>query len=314
MTMIHNSKILVVCGGTSSERDVSLRTGKAVFEALKNKGYVNTQLFILCDDNVQELLNLKPDIVFLGLHGKGGEDGCIQGMLELAHIPYTGSGVACSAICMDKILTKRMLNNALIPTSPFYVCNKREFDNEKHIISKLLQYIGLPMVLKAPCQGSSIGVVIIKTNDQLETGIEEVFKYGDELLAERFLDGIELTVPMLGNNHPELLPIIEITSEREFYDYKSKYTTGLCHHIIPARISNEVEQKVKRIALDTYKVLNCRGMARIDIIADKKLGPMVVEVNTLPGMTDMSLFPDSAKYAGLSYNDLIEKILLLGIE
>ena len=303
--------IIVCCGGISTEREVSLRTGNAIYKALKNKGYVNTTVFNLTHDNALELLSLKPEIVFLGLHGRGGEDGCIQGMLELAGIPYTGPGVSCSAICMDKILTKKILRDSKIPTAPF--CTLKKDDLEYEVLQdKLISQIGLPMVLKSPCQGSSIGVVIVKEKSLIKNGIEEVFQYGDELLAEKFLNGIELTVPILGNENPVVLPIIEITSEREFYDYKAKYTSGLCHHIIPARIDSDTENKLKLIALKTYKLLGCRGLSRIDFIVDQKMGPMVIEVNTLPGMTDMSLFPDSAKYAGISYDDLVEKILVLG--
>ena len=309
-----NLKIVVCCGGISTEREVSLRTGMAIYHALKNKGYANATVFDLRHDNALVLLTLHPDIVFLGLHGKGGEDGCIQGMLELAGIPYTGPGVSCSAICMNKILTKKILRDSNIPTAPFHTFGKTQRHEYEKIQRILISQIGLPMVLKSPCQGSSIGVVIIKEEGQIKKGIEEVFRYGDELLAEKFLNGIELTVPILGNENPQVLPIIEITSEREFYDYTAKYTSGLCHHIIPARVDPATEEKVKSIALQTYKLLGCRGLSRIDFIVDNTNGPMVVEVNTLPGMTDMSLFPDSAKYAGITYEDLIEQILQLGLE
>ncbi|MBQ0086232.1 MAG: D-alanine--D-alanine ligase [Bacteroidales bacterium] len=308
-----NLKILVVCGGISTEREVSLRSGKAIYDALLRKGYLNSELFDLNRNNIARILESKPDIVFLGLHGKGGEDGSIQGMLELAGIPYTGPGIATSAVCMDKILTKRVLANAGLPTASFVVYRKDECDDRKAVAKALADRLGLPMVLKSPCQGSSIGVVIVHREYEIEPAMEEVFRYGDSLLAEQFLEGTEVTLPIMGNDAPVALPVIEITSEREFYDYTAKYTSGLCHHIIPARIGKDDEESVRILGQKTYRVLNCKGLSRIDFIIDKKYGPMIIEVNTLPGMTDMSLFPDAAGYAGIPYDELVEKFLEYGL-
>ena len=306
-------KVVVVCGGVSTEREVSLRSGKAVHNALLRKGYINAQLFDLTKDNIGELLNAKPDIVFLALHGKGGEDGCIQGMLELAGIPYTGPGVCTSAVCMNKIVTKQVLAHAGLPTAKFVVYRKDECSSVTEIEDKLIAEIGLPMVLKSPCQGSSIGVVMVKDRESISSAIDEVFKYGNHLLAEEFVDGTEVTLPIMGNEELIVLPVIEITSEREFYDYTAKYTSGLCHHIIPACIDQRVERKVIEIGKKAYRELNCCGLSRIDFIVDRVKGPMIIEVNTLPGMTDMSLFPDAARYVGISYEDLVEKILEYGL-
>lgn len=306
-------RIMVVCGGISTERAVSLRSGESVYKALKSNGYDNTELFDLTQDNMSEIITRKPDVVFLALHGKGGEDGCIQGMLELANIPYTGPGVAASAVCMNKILTKRVLENAGLPTAKFKVYHKEECKDLNIVCRTLIDEVGLPMVVKSPCQGSSIGVVIVKNEDELIPAIDEVFKYGDNLLAEKFVDGVELTLPILGNEKLTPLPIIEITSEREFYDYTAKYTSGLCHHIIPACIDKATEERVIEIGLEAYRVLDCCGLSRIDFIVDKQEGPMIIEINTLPGMTDMSLFPDAARYMGISYEQLVEQILYYGI-
>lgn len=311
--MDKNINVVVVCGGMSTEREVSLRSGKAIHNALLHKGYSKATLFDLKRDNIGELLQMHPDIVFLGLHGKGGEDGCIQGMLELAGIPYTGPGVCCSAVCMNKIVTKRVLEDAGLPTSKFVVYRKDECDNLQALSKEIIEKIGLPAVLKSPCQGSSIGVVIVKTEEEMIPAIDEVFRYGDHLLAEQFVDGIEITLPIMGNDELTVLPVIEITSEREFYDYTAKYTSGLCHHIIPACIDQRTEQEVIEIGKKAYRVLNCCGLSRIDFIVDREKGPMIIEVNTLPGMTDMSLFPDAARYVGVSYEDLVEKILYNGL-
>ncbi len=304
---------MVICGGISTEREVSLKSGKAIFDALVRKGYTNAELFDLNRNNIKNILEKKPDVVFLGLHGKGGEDGSIQGLLELAGIPYTGPGVATSAVCMDKILTKRVLANAGLPTAKFEVYRKGECIDLEAVSNSLIEKIGLPMVLKSPCQGSSIGVVLVKDEKSMIPAIEEVFKYGDHLLAEQFVDGPELTLPIMGNDELTVLPVIEITSEREFYDYTAKYTSGLCHHIIPATIDKTTEEEVIEIGKKAYKVLDCKVLSRIDFIVDKKNGPMIIEVNTLPGMTDMSLFPDAARYMGIAYDDLVEMLLKLGL-
>jgi len=307
-------KIVVVCGGISTEREVSLRSGKSVYEALLRLGYANVELFDLQRDNISQLIAKRPDIAFLALHGKGGEDGCIQGMLELAGIPYTGPGVCCSAICMNKIITKRVLEDAGLPTADFLVYRKDECENRAQISETIINKIGLPLVLKSPCQGSSIGVVIVKEEKEMLPAIDEIFKYGDQLLAERFVEGIEITLPIMGNSELKVLPVIEITSERDFYDYTAKYTAGLCHHIIPACIDPQTEKEVIEIGKKAYKVLNCCGLSRIDFIVDREKGPMIIEVNTLPGMTDMSLFPDAARYVGISYEELVEDILEFGID
>ena len=306
-------KVMVICGGVSTEREVSLRSGKAIYDALVRKGYCNAELFDLKIDNISEILEKKPDIAFLGLHGRGGEDGCIQGFLELAGIPYTGPGVATSAVCMDKILTKRVLANAGLPTPKFEVYRKEECSDVNAVINDLIEKIGLPMVLKSPCQGSSIGVVLVKSKETMASAIAEVFKYGEHLLAEQFVDGPELTLPIMGNDDLNILPVIEITSEREFYDYTAKYTNGLCHHIIPANIDKTTEEQIIEFGKQAYKVLDCKVLSRIDFIVDKNDGPMIIEVNTLPGMTDMSLFPDAARYTGIGYDDLIEMLLEYGL-
>lgn len=306
-------KIMVVCGGMSTEREVSLRSGNAIYKALKRKGYVNVELFDLTRENMSEIIAKRPDIVFLGLHGKGGEDGCIQGMLELSGIPYTGPGVSCSAVCMNKILTKRVLENAGLPTARFAIFRKEECADLVALRKDLIDRIGFPMVLKSPCQGSSIGVVIVKEECEIASAVEEVFRYGDHLLAEQFVNGTEITLPIMGNEELTVLPVIEITSEREFYDYTAKYTSGLCHHIIPACIDSKTEREVVEIGKKAYKVLDCCGLSRVDFIVDRIKGPMIIEINTLPGMTDMSLFPDAARYVGISYEDLVEKILEYGL-
>ena len=310
--MDKNLYILVVCGGISSERDVSLRSGQAIHSALLRKGYLHAELYDLTRDNMNGILQKHPDIVYLGLHGRGGEDGTIQGMLEFAGIPYTGPGVSASAVCMDKILTKRVLVSEGLPTPRFTV--KRREANKSHadIASELLTEMQLPMVLKSPCQGSSFGTNIVRDASQMEAAIADVFQYGDDLLAEDFVDGVEVTMPILGNEELTVLPLIEISYEREFNDYTTKYTSGLHQHIIPACIDKGTEHAILDIGQRAYKVLGCCGLSRVDFIVDRFKGPMVIEVNTLPGMTDMSLFPDAARYMGLSYDDLVERILELG--
>lgn len=310
--MNENMKIVVVYGGVSSEREVSLRSGQSVFEALQQFGYKNVSLFDLRGDNLAELIALKPDIAYLALHGVGGEDGCIQGALELAHIPYTGPGVACSAICMNKILTKQIITEAGLPTAAFVEVRRSDYDDEA-LADFLEQRVGLPMVVKSPCQGSSIGVVIAHTHNDLLGAIQEIYRYGDQLLAEEFLTGTEITLPIIGNEELTVLPDIEITSENEFYDFEAKYTTGMCHHIIPSRISEEVRAKVVEIGKRVYRELNCCGVSRIDFIIDEKKGPMIIEVNTLPGMTAMSLVPDAGRAAGIPFGELVSKILEFGL-
>lgn len=312
--MNKNLNLVVVCGGISTEREVSLRSGNAVFEALKQHGFSNLRLFDLQKDNLSELIAMHPDLVYLALHGEGGEDGCIQGALELAGIRYTGPGVATSAICMNKVLTKHTLSAVGIPTPRYLAFHQFECTDREALVKKLLDAFGLPVVLKSPCQGSSIGVVIARKAEELPAAIEEVFRYGNELLAEEFIDGIETTLPLIGNEEPILLPEIEITSERDFYDFTAKYTQGLCHHIIPARISEKDRIAMQEIGLLTYRKLNCRGVSRIDFIIDKTRGPLVIEINTCPGMTAMSLVPDAGRAAGIPFDELTAKIVAYGLE
>lgn len=303
-----NKKILVVMGGTSSEREISLKSGTAVLNALVANGY-NAKAFILNEDNVLEILNEKPDLCVLALHGKGGEDGSIQGLLELCGIRYTGSGVSASANCMNKILTKKLLSYEKLPTPDFYCVKK---DDDYLVAAKCaVDALSLPIVVKAPCQGSSVGVEITYTLEELIDSIQKNMQYDGEILLEKFIKGIELSIPVINDNGIiKSLPIVEIVSENAFYDFESKYTSGMSHHIIPARVSDDARDKINRYAIDAYKALSCKGVARIDFFIDKDNNPYVIEINTLPGMTATSLVPDSAKAAGISFDELVNRIVV----
>ena len=303
-----NKKILVIMGGISSEREISLRSGEAVYNSLLNLNY-NVEKFILNEDNVRDIFEKKPDLCVLVLHGKGGEDGSIQGMLELAGIRYTGSGIASSANCMNKILTKKLLQAKGIPTPNYATVNRDE--NIMLFVDDLLSRFDFPLVVKAPCQGSSVGVEIVHNKEQLIKSIETNINYDGEILVEEFINGKELTVPvMYDNNKLCALPIVEIVSENDFYDFESKYTVGMSHHIIPANVNSITSEHIYNYAINAYKALSCKGVARIDFFVDNKNDPYVIEINTIPGMTETSLVPDSARAAGISFDELVEKIVL----
>ncbi len=307
------NRVLVLMGGTSEEREISLQSGTNVCTALEKKGY-QVESLDLNKDNLNKIADIAPDVVFIALHGKNGEDGTVQGYLDLLGIPYTGSGVTSSAICMNKIITKKLLSYEGLPTPDFIIMKKNTFDRACFVVRSMVQKFGLPMVVKAATQGSSIGTYIVKKEEGILPAIEAAFQYDDEVLVEKYIDGILLTASVLGNENPCVLPIIEITSSNEFYDYESKYTPGMCEHIVPAGIAQELQDKICRISEEAYKLLSCRGFARIDFMVDKQGQPYILEINTIPGLTDMSLVPDAARAVGISYEDLIERLLELALE
>ena len=309
-TMERNETILVVMGGTSSEREVSLRSGEAMFDALIQKGY-RAEKFILNEKNAAEIIRKNPRTVLLALHGKGGEDGCIQGMLDLAGIPYTGSGVASSAICMNKIFTKKILTCEGLRTADFLSVSLNEELDAEALAASVLKKIGLPAVVKAPCQGSSVGVKIARSKEELPALIREIYPIDHELLIEKYLPGKEITLPVYKKNGAiAVLPVIEIVSENCFYDYESKYTVGMSRHIIPARIPDNVKKELEEMGRAAYRALDCSGLIRVDFMLDRAEVPYIMEVNTLPGMTATSLVPDAANAAGISFPDLIADLIL----
>lgn len=307
-------RIAVLMGGRSAEREVSLRTGKAIYEALREKDF--DAITIDVDENIVEnLKQQKVDLVFLALHGKYGEDGTIQGLLEMLNIPYTGPGVLASAIAIDKIMTKKVLVFSGIPTPRYIFISRQEFavKNDK-IINHIKSELGLPVVVKAPTQGSSIGVTFVHREEDILPGIRLALEYDDEVLIEEMIKGIEVTASILGNRDPVALPLVEIISATGIYDYEAKYTAGMSDHIIPARLPEDVLKTVQQIAIQTYKAIGCRGLSRVDFIISENLKPYVLEVNTMPGMTATSLYPDAGRAAGLEFPDLVAKIVELALE
>lgn len=311
---IKNLRIFVVCGGISSEREVSIKSGKAVSYALTDYGYTNVSIFYLEEDNLNKLIEQKPDLVYIALHGKGGEDGSVQGALDLAGIKYTGPGVAASALCMDKVLTKYVLAYHNIPTPKFSVYHFDEYSSIDEIRTLVFNQFHFPVVIKAPDQGSSIGVYIVRNEEALRNALVSVKQFGKRVLVEEFINGKEITLPILGNEELIIFPEIEIVSMNQFYDYDSKYTNGMSHHIIPASITNEVREKIIDVGKKAYRVLGCKGISRIDFLVHPERGPLVLEVNTSPGMTEMSLFPDAASKYGISFGELANTIVKLALD
>ncbi|MDL2280424.1 D-alanine--D-alanine ligase [Selenomonadales bacterium OttesenSCG-928-I06] len=307
-------KIAVVMGGPSSEREISLRTGQAILNALQEKGYNAIGIDLDPATFYEALKNNKIEIVFNAIHGKYGEDGILQGFLDLLNIPYTGSNLTASALAMDKIISKRMFITGDIPTAKFKFYSLKENNDIEQIHDDILKTFGQQCVLKANSQGSSLGVNIVKKEADLKNAIWDCFKYDDQILVEQFIQGREFTVSILSSEENDVLPIVEIVPNSGSYDYHSKYTVGATNYIVPAQISESKTKEIQMVALKTYNILGCSGAARVDIMVDENENPYVLEVNTIPGMTATSLLPKAALSKNISFPDLCEKILLSSIK
>lgn len=303
-------RVAVLMGGRSEEREISLLSGEQVYNALQERDYdaVKVQMD---EEIIENLKRIKPDVVFIALHGRFGEDGTIQGLLEVFGFPYTGSGVMASSIAMNKVMTKQVIRAANISTPPFFVLNNNSDQENKHKI--FLKEIGLPVVVKPSCEGSTIGISIVRDEQEIASAIELAFSFSGEIIIEKFVKGKEITVGILGNK-PVALPTLEIVIETDSYDYETKYTDGLSKHIIPARITKEQQEQAKAAALAAHNAVGCEGYSRVDFIVDNKGIPQMLEINTLPGMTKLSLYPDAARAAGFEFPDLVSEIVELALK
>lgn len=303
-------RIAVLMGGRSAEREVSLNTGTQVSVALAEKGHEVVRIDTAEPTFIAEIVSAAPDVVFICLHGRYGEDGTVQGLLELLDLAYVGSGVLASALAMDKVMSKHFFAHAGIPT-PDYVHVRA---GEPCDMAGIVAHVGAKSVVKPASEGSALGVTIVHEPGELAEALAEAFCYDDDVLVERFVAGVEVTVGVIGNEDPIALPTLEIVPEHEFYDYESKYVPGMSLHIIPARISDDAALECQRLALDAHRVLGCRGMSRADTIVDPDGGVWLLETNTIPGMTTTSLLPDAARAAGIDFPDLCERLVRLALE
>ena len=304
---LKQEKIAVLLGGTSAEREVSLNSGKAVLEALLNQGYDAHPI----DPKEYNVANLKKDgfhRVFNILHGRGGEDGTIQGLLEQIGLPYTGCGVMASALTMDKMRTKMLWKAFGLPVADMEVVTRETFAelDAQAVVEKL----GLPLMVKPSLEGSSVGLTKVKAVDELKSAVEYALKFDNTILIEEWLSGDELTVPVLDS---QVLPAIRIVPEGEFYDYNAKYISDNTQYFCPAGLTPEREQELTILVKRAYDAVGCRGWSRIDVMCDAKGNFRLVEVNTNPGMTSHSLFPKSAASVGISFEQLVVKILELSV-
>lgn len=299
-----NSKIAVLCGGMSSEAEISRRSGKGCFEALLRLGYKNAEMVEVDENIAEKLKNGKYDYAYNALHGKYGEDGCIQGILEILKIPYTGCGVMACSVCMNKEYTKRILStNKDIPLIKSVFVQKGEDVKEK---TKDLKF---PVFTKPVCEGSSFGMTKVNSREELQAAYDEAVKYNDGVLIEEFVEGISATVGVLkGEDGLFATEILEIRPKNDWYDYEAKYTKGMTEFIVPAEISDEMTKRVKDIAVKSFKAAGCAGVSRVDFLITEDT-PYVLEINTSPGMTETSDLPAQSAVMGINYDNLVQIIL-----
>lgn len=289
-------------GGWSDERDISLKTGQAISRALQSRGWHVNEIDV--DRNIWESIkDAGIHIAFLALHGCFGEDGTIQGMLEMMGIPYTGSGVLASSLAMDKIFTKIVLQTFQVPTPPFVT-----LEDKDHCLDH--SPFGYPVVVKPASQGSTIGIHIVRSESELKPAISDAFQYAQRVLVEEFIPGREVTVGILGN---EALPIVEIKPKSGFYDFHSKYSHGQTEYLCPAPIDPDLSKTIQEFGLKAHDALGCRDLSRVDFRLREDGRPFCLEINTIPGMTDTSLLPKAAKVKGLDFPDLVERILCMAL-
>lgn len=313
--VLKGKKIGVLMGGRSAERAVSLRSGEAVFNALASRKY--NVVKIDAGEDLCGLLKKKGiEVVFIALHGGHGENGAVQGMLEVLGIPYTGSGVLASALAMDKEASKKAFLYHNVPVPPFRIVMREALkitgkNSGGRSVSSLITHhsplpFALPWVVKPASEGSSIGVEIVKKRSQLKEALEEAFVYGDKVIVEKYIEGNEIQIGILNDR---VLGGVEVRTSLEFYNYKAKYTAGLTEYILPPQISRAIERRSNAAALAAHRALGCSGATRVDLRVDNNGNPFVLEVNTIPGMTATSLLPKIALQAGLDFGSLLEKIL-----
>ena len=295
------AKIAVLCGGMSSEREISLRSGKNVLAALQRLGYINAQIVDVSENIMNDLKGF--EYAYNTLHGKFGEDGCIQGVLEILKIPYTGCGVMSSAICMNKEYTKKVMGTAGLPliTSVYLLPNEDPIEKVKD-----LHY---PLMIKPVSEGSSFGMSKVNNESELVKAVEEARKYNAEILIEEYLVGIAATVGVLEKDGKAFsTEILELRPKNEWYDYEAKYTKGMTEFILPAELSPEMTEKVKWNAVKAFEVCGCSGVSRVDFLIVNDI-PYILEINTNPGMTDTSDLPAQAEACGINYDNLVDMVL-----
>jgi len=290
---IRDKKIGVLMGGKSSEREISLKSGSAVLQSLLRSGYKAVGIDV-STDLADKLKKEKVETAFIALHGKWGEDGTVQGLLEMVGIPYTGSGVLGSSISLDKVLMKLILNGLRIPTPAYVICDSVETPK-----------FPVPFVVKPANEGSTIGISIVRKKGETAKAIEQALKYDKKVLIEKYIEGDEITVGIVNR---ETLPVIQVKPLKGFYDFESKYTKGMTEYIVPARITKAVEKSARVFASEVYKAFELSGCARIDMIVDNGV-PQVIDINTSPGMTETSLVPKAWAHLGKTFDELVEEIV-----
>ena len=302
MKALKTRRVGVLMGGLSAEREVSLKTGGAIAGALAREGYRAVEVDV-GRDIAGDLKRRRIEVAFVALHGRGGEDGTIQGLLESLGIPYTGSGVLSSALAMDKKFSKWVFCARGIPTAPFAVIGRDGKAGRSWPVPSLAP----PVVVKPTRGGSTIGVSLVKRKKDLQAALKEAFRYGCEALVEKYVPGRELTVGVLSG---KALPVVEVVAEGGFYDYGAKYASGTTRYLVPAPLAPAAARRLQKIAVAAHEALDCRGATRVDFRLSPQGRPYVLEINTIPGMTETSLLPKAAREAGLSFDALVEWILL----
>ena len=305
---VNFGKVAVLMGGQSAEREISLLSGNGVLAALRARG-VDAHAFDPAKQDISDLKASGFDRCFIALHGRFGEDGTVQGALELLGIPYTGSGVMASSMAIDKVMTKRVLVAEGLPT-PQHVLLKRGAYTSADVSQALIK-LGLPLIVKPAREGSSIGLTKVTHASQMQAAVEQAALLDADILCEQFIDGDEVTCPVLGTgSQARALPVIRIAALDGNYDYQNKYFTDTTQYLVPSGLPAGEESAIQKLVLEAYQLLNCRGWARADVMIDKLTRkPYLLEINTSPGMTGHSLVPMSARAIGMQYEDLCIEIL-----
>ena len=311
---ILNAKVALLSGGWSDEKEISLASGRACEKALLEAGFTHIDFIDVSETGFASKLEAGHyDVAFIAMHGRYGEDGCVQGLLEMLHIPYTFSGVLSSSMSAEKNIAKTFYQQAQIPVPKGYEVAAGDKIDEK-LIDEIVCDLGLPIFVKPACNGSSYGVTKVAEKQQLKEAIDYALEGGDRALVEQCITGVEITVPVIGNNEPVALPIIEIVMDSEFYDLKVKYEPAALHHVCPARLCEDVYKKAQEYAVAAHKALECAGASRSDFIVTDEGVPVILETNSIPGMTESSLMPDSARHAGIEFPELCRKFIEFALE